>query len=78
SWLITISIVKSVMMVIPVIAVAINQHMTVVGNFRALLYSPTLRFVVLGAMMDTFASLQGSLESRRAVNTVTHFTHFTV
>ncbi|TXF10489.1 cbb3-type cytochrome c oxidase subunit I [Pelomicrobium methylotrophicum] len=78
SWLITISIVQSVMMVIPVIAVAINQHMTVVGNFRALLYSPTLRFVVLGAMMYTLASLQGSLESLRSVNTVTHFTHFTV
>ncbi len=78
SWLITISIVQSVMMVVPVFAVAVNQHMTVLGNFRALLYSPTLRFIVLGAMMYTAASVQGSLEALRAVNDVTHFTHYTV
>lgn len=78
SWLITISIVQSMMMVIPVFAVAVNQHMTVLGNFRALIYSPTLRFIVLGAMMYTAASVQGSLEALRAVNTITHFTHYTV
>jgi cytochrome c oxidase cbb3-type subunit I len=78
SWLITISIVQSMMMVIPVFAVAVNQHMTVLGNFRALIYSPTLRFIVLGAMMYTAASVQGSMEALRAVNTVTHFTHYTV
>ena len=78
SWLITISIVQSMMMVVPVFAVAINQHLTVLGNFRALLYSPTLRFIVLGAMFYTAASVQGSLQALRAVNTVTHFTHYTV
>jgi cytochrome c oxidase cbb3-type subunit I len=78
SWLVTISIVQSMMMVIPVFAVAVNQHMTVLGNFRALIYSPTLRFIVLGAMMYTAASVQGSLEALRAVNTITHFTHYTV
>ncbi|EGF33270.1 Cytochrome c oxidase subunit CcoN [Oxalobacteraceae bacterium IMCC9480] len=78
SWLVTISIVQSLMMLIPVFAVAVNQHMTVLGNFRALAYSPTLRFIVLGAMMYTAASVQGSLEALRAVNTITHFTHYTV
>ena len=78
SWLITISIVQSMMMVVPVFAVAINQHLTVAGNFRALLYSPTLRFIVLGAMFYTAASVQGSLEALRSVNTITHFTHYTV
>jgi cytochrome c oxidase cbb3-type subunit 1 len=78
SWLITISIVQSMMMVVPVFAVAINQHLTVAGNFRALLYSPTLRFIVLGAMFYTASSVQGSLQALRSVNTVTHFTHYTV
>src|SRR5258708_1901653 len=78
SWLITVSIVQSVMMVLPVFAVAVNQHMTVLGNFRALIHSPTLRFIVLGAMMYTAASVQGSIEALRSVNTITHFTHFTV
>ena len=78
TWLITLSIVQSMMMIIPAVAVAINQHMTVLRHFRALRYSPTLRFVVLGAMMYTLASLQGSIEARRSVNTITHFTHFTI
>lgn len=78
TWAITISIVHSVMMVIPVIAVAINHHMTMVGSFKLMLHSPTLRFVVLGAMMYTLASLQGSIEALRPVSTIAHFTHYTV
>ncbi|MGF1583427.1 MAG: cbb3-type cytochrome c oxidase subunit I [Gemmataceae bacterium] len=78
AWLITYSGVASFMMVIPVATVALNHHMTMVGNFRILLYSPTLRFVVFGAMSYTLVSLQGSLHSSRVVNEVTHFTHYTV
>jgi cytochrome c oxidase cbb3-type subunit I len=78
TWLITISIVHSVMMILPVIAVAINQHMTVYGNFGALKYSPTLRFIVLGVMMNTLVSLQGSLEATRFFSQIVHFTHYTV
>lgn len=78
TWLATLSIVTSVMMIIPVMAVAINHHMTVLPRWRMVLHSPTLRFVVLGAMMYTFASVQGSIEALRSVNTVTHFTHYTV
>jgi len=78
TWLVTLSIVQSVMMVIPVIAVAINHHVTMVGHFRALRHSPTLRFVVAGAMMYTAVSLTGSLQSLRSVNQLVHFTHYTV
>lgn len=77
-WLITLSIVQSVMMIVPVVSFSINQHLTMRGHFRRLLHSPTLRFIVLGGMMYTLSSLQGSLEALRSVNTVTHFTHFTV
>src|SRR3546814_649558 len=49
-----------------------------VGHFKTLFYSPTLRFIVLGGMMYTLSSLQGSFEALRSVNTVTHFTHYTV
>jgi cytochrome c oxidase cbb3-type subunit 1 len=78
TWLITLSIVQSIMMVVPVFAVAVNQHMTVFRHFSALRYSPTLRFIVLGAMMYTLVSIQGSIEALRSVNTITHFTHFTI
>jgi len=78
AWLISASVVASVMMFIPVITVAINQHSTMVGHFSALRWSPTLRFVVFGGICYTAVSLQGSLTAIRAVNEVTHFTHYTV
>ncbi|MEE4361018.1 MAG: cbb3-type cytochrome c oxidase subunit I [Pseudomonadales bacterium] len=78
TWAVTLSIVHSVMMVIPVLSVAVNHHMTVARHWRLLIYSPTLRFVTVGAMLYTAASVQGSLEALRIVNQVTHFTHYTV
>lgn len=78
TWLVTVSVVTSMMMIVPVVAVAINQHLTVMGRLRAVVWSPTLRFVVLGAMTYTLVSVQGSLQSLRSVNTVLHFTHATV
>lgn len=78
TWLVTMSIVQSMMMTIPVFAVTVNLHMTVLGNFKALIHSPTLRFIVLGTMLYTVASVQGAMEALRSVNQVTHFTHFTV
>jgi cytochrome c oxidase cbb3-type subunit I len=78
NWLVTVSVVQSVMMIVPVFAVAINQHMTVLGHFAALKHSPTLRFVVLGAMLYTLVSLQGTLEALPYFNRVTHFTQYTI
>jgi len=77
-WAVSAGIVASVMMVIPVIVTAINHHMTVVGHFRAVWQSPTLRFVVFGAMSYTLVSFMGSIMALRSVNEITHFTHFTV
>jgi hypothetical protein len=62
--------------VIPVVATGINLHMTVVGRFGALRYSPTLRFIVIGAIAYTAVSLQGSFTALREVNRITHFTHW--
>jgi len=77
-WLITLSIVQSVMMIIPVVAFSLNQHLTLKGHFSALRHSHVLRFIFFGAVMYTLASLQGSLEALRSLNAITHFTHFTV
>jgi cytochrome c oxidase cbb3-type subunit 1 len=78
AWLISVSVVASVMMIIPVVTVAINHHMTMRGHFHLLRYSPTLRFVVFGAMAYTLVSLQGSSMSIRSLNALTHFTHYTI
>ena len=78
TWMITTSIVASVLMLIPVLAVAVNHHMTMIGRFGALRYSPTLRFVVIGAIAYTAVSLQGMFTALREVNRITHFTHWTI
>ncbi len=78
AWIITAGIVGSIMMFVPVITVAINHHMTMVGRFHMLRTSPALRFTVFGAMCYTAVSFQGSLEALRSVNQIAHFTHYTV
>lgn len=78
AWMITISIVASVMMIIPVVSTAINHHFTMVGHFGKLKYSPTLRFIVFGAVSYTISSLQGVASSVRWFSEVAHFTHHTV
>jgi cytochrome c oxidase cbb3-type subunit 1 len=76
--LISAGIVASVMMVVPVVVVGINHHMSVVWMHKEVWRSPTLRFVVFGAISYTLVSLIGSAMALRSVNEVTHFTHFTV
>ena len=78
AWLVTVGIVGSIGMFVPVITVAINHHLTMVGHFHHLKTSPTLRFVVYGAMCYTAVSVQGSLQALRSINEVSHFTHYTV
>jgi cytochrome c oxidase cbb3-type subunit I len=77
-WVQSAGIVASLMMVIPVVVTAINHHFTVIGSFGQVWNSPTLRFIVFGAVNYTLTSLIGSTMSLRSVNQVTHFTHFTV
>jgi cytochrome c oxidase cbb3-type subunit 1 len=78
AWMITISIVASVMMLIPVTTVAINHHFTMRGHFAKLRHSPTLRFVVVGAVCYTLTSLQGVANSLRSYSEIVHFTHHTI
>lgn len=77
-WMVTLSIVQSVMMLVPVLAFSTNQFLTLRGTLAAIPHSPTLRFIALGGLMYTVSSIQGSFEALRSINTITHFTHFTV
>ncbi len=65
-------------MIIPVVTVAVNHHMTIIGSFEAVKYSPTLRFVVFAAMSYTFVSIQGSFQAIRTFNEIIYFTHYVV
>lgn len=78
AWMISAGVAASIMMFIPVATVAINHHMTMRGHFDALKWSPTLRFTVFGAVAYTLVSLQGISMSIPSLNTLTHFTDYTV
>jgi cytochrome c oxidase cbb3-type subunit 1 len=78
AWVVSASTVASMMMFIPVIAVAINHHMTMLGHFHRLKYSPALRFTVFGAIAYTWVSAQGAIEALKDFSEVAHFTHYTV
>lgn len=77
-WMVTLSIVQSMMMIIPVIAFTVNMYGTLKGKMSALRYSPTLRFIGFGGLMYTASSIQGAFEALRSLNVVVHFTHHTV
>jgi len=64
--------------VIPVVVTGINHHLTMLGSFSQLRYSPTLRFMVFGGVSYTLVSLIGSAMAVRSFNELVHFTHFTV
>jgi cytochrome c oxidase cbb3-type subunit 1 len=66
------------MMIIPVLAVAINHHMTMLGHFQRLRYSPALRFTVFGSIAYTVVSFQGSLMSLKSFSETVHFSQYII
>ncbi|WP_434358924.1 cbb3-type cytochrome c oxidase subunit I [Parasalinivibrio latis] len=77
-WLQTLSIVQSVMMIVPVAAFTFNMFTITRKNFGIMKSSFTLRFILIGAVCYLLSSVQGSLEAVRAMNYLVHFTHYTV
>jgi len=49
-WTVTLSIVQSMMMIIPVAAFTVNQFQTLNGHLSAFRFSPTLRFIGVGGL----------------------------
>jgi len=78
SWVITLSIVQSTMMLLPVLAFAINMSQTLKGHYGAVIHSPTLRFILFGSVCYVLSSTQGTTEAWRWMSTIVHFTHYTI
>lgn len=78
AWMVTASIAAAILTIIPVATVGLNLHMTVVGNFQLMRYSPTLRFTVFGAMAYTVFSALGLLISLRSIARFVSFTQVNV
>lgn len=78
TWLITIGVVCSVLLLISVLAVTTNLYQTVRGQIRSAWADPVLRFVMVGIACYLLVSVQGAAQSLRTVNTLTHFTQYTI
>ena len=78
AWMVSTSIAASVLLVIPLIAVAINWHRTLAGKYDRAKADITLRFVVFGATSYLVATAMGILMGLREVSVVTRFTYVEV
>ncbi|HTC12941.1 MAG TPA: cbb3-type cytochrome c oxidase subunit I [Chthoniobacterales bacterium] len=78
AWIVTASIVAKVLLMIPVLAVAANFHLTMKGHFGMLRDHLALRFVVTGTVVYTAFSFAGSFISTRSIAQFTQFTFVTV
>jgi cytochrome c oxidase cbb3-type subunit 1 len=78
AWMITASIVAKVLMLIPVLAVGANFHLTMKGHFGGLRDNHALRFIVTGTVIYTAYAFAGSIISTRSIAQFTQFTFVTV
>lgn len=78
AWLITTSIVASILMVIPVVTVMVNFVLTLRGDYSLVYFSPTIRFVFFGAVAYAVANALGLVSSLRSVAGITQYTNFSV
>ena len=78
AWLITASIVATILMLIPVITVMINFVYTLRGNYGLVYVSPTIRFVFFGAVVYAVASAIGLLGSLRDVAGIAEYTTYSI
>jgi cytochrome c oxidase cbb3-type subunit 1 len=78
AWMITASIAATILTIIPVATVGLNHHMTMLGYFPLMRYSPTLRFTVFGAICYTAFSALGILISLRSVARYLDFTQASI
>jgi cytochrome c oxidase cbb3-type subunit 1 len=74
----TVAIVFSIGMIVPVFAGTANFLLTIRGEWSSVADSYALPFIFVGVIMYFVASMQGTLEAFRSLNTVWHFTDFTV
>jgi cbb3-type cytochrome c oxidase subunit I len=75
-WLKTIGVAESVGMILPVVAFMMNIYLTMRGNWNRAATSIPLRFVITGWAAYILVSYQGSHQSLRGVNLLTHFTQY--
>jgi cytochrome c oxidase cbb3-type subunit 1 len=77
-WLKVISVVDSIMLVVPVSAVLLNLWLPLRGRWSYLHSDVGARFVFAGTIWYFLTCFQGPLQSLPSVQRLTHFTHWVV
>jgi cytochrome c oxidase cbb3-type subunit 1 len=75
-WIPAVSMMAAVLTIVPVLAVAVNCHRAVQGQYSKLTTNPVLAFIIFGALSYVFAGLLGALATVDEVAEVVGFTWF--
>jgi cbb3-type cytochrome c oxidase subunit I len=75
-WLKTVAVAESIGMILPVVAFMMNIFLTMRGNWNRFMTSIPLRLIVTGWAAYVLVSYQGSHQSLRDINLLTHFTQY--
>lgn len=77
AWMVSASVVSSLLIIIPVIAIAGSLHQTMLGHYSEIIESPTLRFIVTGMIGFVTLTALSMLNAIPSINAIFHFTDYT-
>jgi cytochrome c oxidase cbb3-type subunit I/II len=77
-WIKTVSVVMTVLMMVPVLAFMTNIGLTMRKSWPEVTRSTVLQFIVAGFVMYILVSIQGTLQGLRSTNSYLHFSQWTV
>jgi cytochrome c oxidase cbb3-type subunit I len=77
-WAETLSIITSMLLIIPVWTVLVNFFGTMKGSWHAFGTNLPAKFLIMGSIMYLFGCFQGSTEALRSIQQPTHFTDFVI
>lgn len=78
TWVQTIAIVSSMMLILPVLSVVTNQVETMKGKWNMLNSHTEIKFLVTGAVFYVITCFQDSTQVLRSMQEITHFTDLAV
>lgn len=77
-WAETLSIITSMLLIIPVWTVLVNFFGTMVGRWQNFGQNLPAKFLIMGSLMYLAGCFQGSTEALRLIQQPTHFTDFVI
>jgi len=77
-WAETLSIITSMLLIVPVWTVLQNFFGTMIGKWSSFGRNLPAKWLIMGSLMYLVGSFQGSLEALRSIQEPTHFTDFVV